>query len=370
MTKKPNNHVVFVGGGSAGHVLPALPVADLLIARGAKVTFIGTRSGLEEGYVQGRDVEFIGISAGKLRRYFDWQNISDLGRIVLALFQALGIFMRLRPAVLVSKGGFVSVPPVVAARLLGIPVLAHESDLTPGLANRLSLPFIRTLCTSFADTKVSGFRGRLVCTGTPIRTALLQGQAQVGAERFGLPNKKPVLLVTGGSLGAKSLNTRIRAALPQLTERFYVVHVCGVGKMAPLASPDYQQLEFVDEGWGDLLAAADLVVSRAGANALFELIALKKLNLLIPLPAAASRGDQIENAGYAQRRGFSVVLDEAQATPEALVAALDTLLAETSQYRQALNAEAVGDAGAALLAELLDLAGDRLALAEREIEPS
>ena len=351
------------GGGSAGHVIPALPVADLLLAQGYRVHFIGTRSGLEQGYLGDRELIFHGISAGKLRRYFSLQNITDVFRISRAVIESVALLLRIRPSVLFSKGGFVSLPPVFAAWLLRIPVVAHESDLTPGLANRLSLPFIQTLCTSFADTQFAGFTGRKVLTGTPVRRELLDGDAAAGRRALGVENNggKKILLITGGSLGAETLNRIVRDNLDALTDRFFVVHVCGVGKTEDIQREGYLQLEFVDEGWGDFLAAADLVISRAGANALFEWVALAKPNVLVPLPLAGSRGDQIANAQYAKAHGWSEVLEEQDVTPQTLLSALDRLEQHTTTYREAMGALDSASAADRLVDEIQRLADDQSA---------
>ena len=348
----PAKPIVITGGGSAGHVIPALPVVDRLLASGYVVHFIGTRSGLEQGYLAQRKVVFHGIAAGKLRRYRSWQNFSDLFCIAWAVLESLRLLARIRPSVLFSKGGFVSLPPVVAAWLLRIPVVAHESDLTLGLANRLSLPFIKTLCTSFSDTHFAGFKGRHVVTGTPVRNELLRGDATAARRQFAIGDAQRVLLVTGGSLGAEGLNQIIRDNIAALTRDFFVVHVCGAGKTVELEQPGYAQLEFVAGGWGDLLAAADVVISRAGANALFEWVALSKPNLLVPLPLAGSRGDQLANAAYAQGQGWSEVVAENEITGPRLLAALHKLVHDASVYREAMAKLEAADAADRLLDEL------------------
>lgn len=358
---KHTKPIAMTGGGSAGHVIPALPVADLLLAKGYRVHFIGTRSGLELGYLGRRELIFHGISAGKLRRYFSLQNLTDVFRIGWAVIESVVLLLRIRPSVLFSKGGFVSLPPVFAAWLLRIPVVAHESDLTPGLANRLSLPFIQTLCTSFADTRFAGFSGRRVLTGTPVRRGLLDGDAAAGRRVLGIEDNgsQKILLVTGGSLGAENLNRIIRDSLKALTERFFVVHVCGVGKTEDMQCEGYLQLDFVDEGWGDLLAAADMVISRAGANALFEWVALAKPNVLVPLPLAGSRGDQIANAQYAQEHGWSEVLNEQDLTPLALLQALDRLELNGAAYREVMASVDSASAADRLVGEIQHLIDDQ-----------
>ncbi len=359
-------HVAFTGGGTAGHVVPNLPIIDALLEAKIKVTYLGSRSGLESGLlgerITKRGVQYHGVATGKLRRYFSFENLRDVGRVLQAIWQAyalLGGPKSERPEVLFSKGGYVSLPVVWAAWLRKIPVVAHESDQSPGLANRLALRCLHTLCTNFPNVSAPGLRGALVQTGTPLRQALLNGDKARGLAFLDLPADRPLLLVTGGSLGAEALNTAVRAALPRLLERFYVVHLCGSGKCdLDVAFPGYRQFEYLNEPWGDVLAAADLVLSRAGANSLVELAALGKPNLLVPLPAAVSRGDQVENAQYAADQGFSLVLAEEALTTQALVAALQRLVDERQVWQAALAAFAPGDALPQIL-QLLGVAGGK-----------
>ncbi len=343
---------VVTGGGSAGHVIPALPVIEALQAKGCEVSFIGSDSGLEERLVTPLGTRFYSVRTGKLRRYFSLANLTDAMRIPIGILQAFAILGRIRPSVVFSKGGFVAFPVVLAAWLRRIPVVAHESDMTPGLANRLSLPFVATLCVSFEGTRVSG--RHIVHSGTPIRDALLRGDADRGFAGAGLPGDRPLLVVVGGSLGAQRLNEVTRAALPGLVEAFEVLHVCGAGHLdADLENtPGYVQREFVSDGWGDILAAATVVVSRSGANAVHELLALRKPNLLVPLPTTASRGDQIENAAYAAERGYSTVLPEADLTAETLVASARGVVDTLDAWRTRLAAFRAPDATARIVAEL------------------
>lgn len=349
-------HLVCTGGGTAGHVLPAVPVMQRARQHGARVSFIGSRSGLEQRLLAHEDVAYYGIASGKLRRYLSAENVSDVFRVAAGVWQAWRLLGRLRPDVVFSKGGFVSLPVVVAAGLRRVPVVAHESDLTPGLANRLALPFATTLCVTFADTRVprgrSGLRGKRVVTGTPLRPALFTGDAGRGRALIGAGGDKPVLLVTGGSLGADALNRVVREALDELLADFVVVHVCGPGKRSDREAPGYHQFEYVTDQWGDLLASADLVVSRAGANTLFELLALGKPNLLVPLSPRVSRGDQVENAEYARARGLSRVLSEDELTPAALVATLRDAVNDLPELRRALAGFDAGDAVSAIFTEL------------------
>ncbi len=347
--------LLVVGGGSAGHVLPARPVIERFIARGDEVVFVGTNSGLEAQLVDDLQLEFRSIASGKLRRYWSWENFTDVFRILLGCVQAVTLMLRLKPAVVFSKGGFVSFPIVFAAWLTRVPVVAHESDITPGLANRLALPFIKTLCVSFPgshDSVQRGGKARVVHTGTPIRAQILEGDAARGRAALNLALDKPLLVVTGGSLGADRLNAIVRDAAATLCETFHVLHTCGANKVVPLSIEGYQPVEYVTDGWGDILAAADIVVSRAGANALFELLALRKKTLLVPLTAAASRGDQIDNAAYAVSAGLSRSVAEDALTSERLCLEVNELMQPDAELEAALAGFTVPDAVSLLVDEL------------------
>ena len=324
---------VFTGGGTAGHVLPAVPVMRALQRRGVEVVFIGSADGLERRYLEGlEDVRFFGIASGKLRRYWSWRNLTDIFRVLRGLQQCLTLLGRIRPSVVFSKGGHLSFPVVLAARMRRIPVVAHESDFSPGLANRLAMPFLDALCTSFPMRRPGSLRGELVHTGSPVRPELLAGSAAKGRKLVQAPAGRPVVLVTGGSLGADALNEVVAEAAPKLVRECCLVHVCGPGKCAGPHLPGYRQYEFVGPDWGDMLAAADLVVSRAGSNTLFELLSLGKPNLLIPLPARASRGDQIQNADYAAEAGYSRVIQQDELDASTLVDAVLGMLSETDAW--------------------------------------
>lgn len=367
MTEAPTTAVserrlrfLFTGGGTAGHVVPALPVAQALRSAGHSVYWAGSRSGLEERLTADQVDGYHGLAAGKLRRYWSWQNLRDAFAVLLGIVQALRLVHRLQPDVVFSKGGFVSFPVVLAAWLKGIPVIAHESDRTAGLANRLAYPFLKGLCTNFPEAP-PGFTGTVVHTGTPLRAALQVGDGEQG-RAFLYPADAsaggfPVLLITGGSLGADALNSAVRDALPELLQRYRVAHVCGPGKCPPEPwAQGYRPLEFVGEAWGDVLAAADLVVSRAGANALFELLELGKPTLFVPLSRAASRGDQIENAAYAQALGLAQVRSEETLTGAVLAADVDALAAAAPQLRDALARLERPDACRLIVSMLLNCA--------------
>ena len=309
--------IILTGGGSAGHVTPNLALLPQLLAEGIEVHYIGTADGIERTILSERkDVTYHIISSGKLRRYFSWKNFTDPFRVMRGLFQARRVMREVKPAAVFSKGGFVSVPVVIAAHGKHIPVVTHESDYTPGLANKINAKFADRICVTFEDTLAHvGAKG--VHTGTPIRPELYQGDKERGLAFLGFDDKKPVLLIMGGSLGASVVNDAVRAALPKLLISYDIVHLCGKGKVEEqLNQPGYRQFEYVNEALPDVLAATDVVVSRAGANAVFEFLALSKPALLIPLPRSASRGDQILNAGYFARKGFAMVLEQESLTPQ------------------------------------------------------
>ena len=330
------SRVVVAGGGSAGHVVPALPVMEALGRQGVEVHFVGGLDGIERRLATPSATAYHGITTGKLRRYFSLQNLADCFRVPVGVWQAWRLLGRLRPQVVFSKGGFVSFPVVLGAWLRRIPAVAHESDLTPGLANRLAAPFVARLCVNFEPP--SPANRAVAVTGTPLREALLAGDAARGRARLNLTDEKPVLLVVGGSLGAARLNAVVRDALGELLATYSVVHVCGAGKIAPALRDltGYTQLEYVEAGWGDIIAAAELVVSRAGAGALYEWLALGKPHLLVPLPKRASRGDQIENAAFAAAQGWSEVLHEDALNPKTLLDGLAKLAAESPRIRRRL----------------------------------
>ncbi len=329
--------IIFTGGGTAGHATPNLALMEKLDRSEWDVHYIGTADGVEKQLIGNRsDVTYHEIAWGKLRRYFDWKNFTDPFRVIKGYFQSKKIIKELKPAVLFSKGGFVSVP-VVAAAKDKCPVVAHESDYTPGLANKLAAPFADTICVTFSDT-VRFVRGKGVHTGTPIRPELYRGSREKGLAFTGLSGKKPILLMIGGSLGAQAVNEALRAALPLLLSDFDVVHLCGKGKVEPALHADgYLQYEYINEEMADLFAMADIVLSRAGANAVFELLALQKPMLLVPLTAASSRGDQLLNAEYFEKNGYAKTLLQQNMTPVALSEALHDLYKNRETYIAAMR---------------------------------
>lgn len=324
MSKK----IVMTGGGSAGHVTPNLALVPGLLELGYEIHYVGTKGGIERSIIQQdpttRHLPYHTIAAGKLRRYFSLKNVTDVFRVAMGCLQSAYILFRLKPDVVFAKGGFVSVPVLVGAWLNRIPAVGHESDITPGLANRLALPLVDKICYTFPESAEQLPRDKAIHTGTPIRLELFDGRADDGRQMCGFSSAKPVILVMGGSLGAKSINSIVRQVLPDLLERFQVCHICGRDNIdrSLIGTSGYRQFDYVGDGLADLFAMSDVVISRAGANALFELLALRKPNLLIPLSRTASRGDQILNAESFAKKGFSQVLSEEELTPESLLARL------------------------------------------------
>lgn len=303
--------IVFTGGGTAGHVTPNIALFPFLEKEGYESFYIGSYNGIEKRLIEDFNVPYYGISTGKLRRYFDLKNLSDPFRVIKGYTQALKILKEIKPDIVFSKGGFVAVPVIRAAAALKIPCIIHESDMTPGLANKLCIPVATKVCCNFPETTKYVPSGKAILTGSPIRSELTTGSKLAALELCGFTANKPVVMVIGGSQGASSVNVMVREALPKLLENFQVVHICGKDKVdnLMLTIPGYKQFEYLKADLKDVFAMADVVVSRAGANAICELLALKKPNLLIPLQVG-SRGDQILNAKSFEEQGFSMVLRE------------------------------------------------------------
>lgn len=331
--------ILLTGGGSAGHVTPNIALIPRLRELGYEISYMGSYNGIEKKLIEELQIPYYGIASGKLRRYFDPKNFTDPFKVLKGYSEACRIVKRLQPDVLFSKGGFVSVPVVLAAKRYHVPAIIHESDMTPGLANKLCIPSAVKVCCNFPETISYLPAEKAVLTGSPIRQDLLQGN-RLSALRFtGLSANKPVILIMGGSLGAVAVNEAVRRILPQLLTEFQVVHLCGKGKLEPSLNhlPGYIQYEYIQDELKDLFALADMVISRAGANAICELLALHKPSLLIPLSAAASRGDQILNARSFEKQGFSMVLEEEQLSDEALLQAVHSLYENRSSLISAMK---------------------------------
>ena len=331
--------IVLTGGGTAGHVTPNIALLPALSRAGYEISYMGSYDGIEKKLIADFAIPYTGISTGKLRRYLDIKNLTDPFRVLKGFAEARKYLKEYRPDVVFSKGGFVSVPVVRAAAALGIPCIIHESDMTPGLANKLCFPVAEKICCNFPETMQMLPEGKAVLTGSPIRAELAQGNKIAGLDMCGFTANKPVIMVIGGSLGAANVNKAVRDSLPRLLEDFQVVHLCGKDKIDNLllATPGYKQFEYIKTELKDLFAMADIVISRAGANSICELLALKKPNVLIPLPAASSRGDQLLNAASFEAQGFSLVINEDDLTTELLVAKVHELFSNRQSYHDAMG---------------------------------
>ena len=338
--------IVLTGGGTAGHVTPNMALIERMREEDYEISYIGSYSGIEKGLIEGMGIPYYGISSGKLRRYFDLKNFSDPFRVMKGMREAKKLMKQLKPDVVFSKGGFVAVPVVFAAKKCKIPVLIHESDMTPGLANKLCIPKAEVVCCNFEETLDYLPQGKAVHTGTPLRKELFTGDRQKGLEFCEFDGKKPVIMVVGGSTGAAAINEAVRNLLPTLLMKYNVIHLCGKGKNDPSYDNTigYKQFEYISKELKDLFAIADVVVSRAGANAVCEILALAKPNILIPLSAAASRGDQILNAESFERQGYSYVLDESKLTNETLLEAINEVYTNRDKYIEKMKSAKQADA--------------------------
>lgn len=330
--------ILMTGGGSAGHVTPNIALFPALKEAGYEIHYAGLKEGIERGLIEAQEgVAFHEIESGKLRRYLSLKNLASPFKVIKGVFQARKLVRELEPDVVFSKGGFVSVPVVMAAKGK-CPVVCHESDYTPGLANKIASHYADTVCVTFEDTLTNAKKRlakKMVHTGTPIRPELYSGDREKGLAAMGFSGDKPVLMVMGGSLGATAINDGVRAALPELLKRFDVVHLCGKGKVDETVSlPGYRQFEYVGPELPDMLAATGVVISRAGANAVFEFMSLGIPALLIPLPKEASRGDQILNADYVQKKGYAIKLDQKNITPEKLIELVNKLYSMRDELRK------------------------------------
>lgn len=333
-----SKRIVLTGGGTAGHVTPNLALLPKLKEAGYEVFYIGSKAGIEKKLIEDYKIPYYGISTGKLRRYFDLKNFSDPFRIIKGFSEAKAILKELKPDIVFSKGGFVSVPVVRAAHARKIPSIIHESDITPGLANKLCIPVAKKICCNFPETMNYVSKKKGVLTGTPIREELKTGSKEAGLAFTGFTDKLPVLLIIGGSQGSRSVNNMVRQSLPKLLESFQVIHLCGKGNLDDKLSgiDGYVQYEYIKDELKDLFAASDVIVSRAGANAICEILALRKPNLLIPLPTG--RGDQILNAKSFKAQGFSQLLLEEDMTEESFLENVHSLYKNKNEYVNAMMA--------------------------------
>ena len=352
--------IVLTGGGTAGHVTPNLALLPGLRARGFDIHYIGSFNGIEKDLMAKAGVDYTGISTGKLRRYLSKENIKDIGNVFRGIREARKVIRELKPDIVFSKGGYVAVPVVRAAKSQHIPVIIHESDMTPGLANKLCYSAAARICCNFPETVQLLPKEKAVLSGSPIREELLSGTREAGLAFTGLSGEKPVLLMIGGSSGARHLNERLRSSLDILLHTFDIVHLCGKGNLEEsLSRPGYLQYEYISEELKDLFALADVVFSRAGANAICELLALRKPALLVPLSKAASRGDQILNARSFESQGFSMVIEEEDLTDESLIQGLLSLYENREKYITKMAESAQSNGVDVILGLIDELTSDR-----------
>lgn len=331
--------IVLTGGGTSGHVTPNIALIPGLKALGYSIHYVGSKDGIEKQLIEKEGIPYHAIPAGKLRRYLDLKNITDIFRIMGGFAQALSILRKVKPDVVFSKGGFVSCPVVWAAWFRRVPVIIHESDITPGLTNKLSMPFAKTVCYTFPESEKHMDAEKACLTGLPVRPEIMTGDRAEGCRLCGFTGKKPVLMIIGGSQGSENINRAVRQVLNDLLQNFQVCHICGKGNVRSELEgmKGYRQFEYVNEELKDLFASSDILVSRAGATTLFEILALKKPALLIPLSKSASRGDQILNAESFQKHGYSDVLPEESLTGDALLQRITLLYRNRDRYIMAMQ---------------------------------
>ena len=331
--------IVLTGGGTAGHVTPNIALLPSLKEAGYEVFYIGSYTGIEKQLIEDLEIPYYGISSGKLRRYKSLKNLSDPFRVLKGYFQARTLMRKIKPDIVFSKGGFVSVPVVLAAGHKRIPVIIHESDMTPGLANKIAMRSATKICCNFPETVDYLPKDKAVLTGSPIRQELLSGDKEQAARLCGFTMDKPVILVVGGSSGSKFINDAVRGLLDDLLANYQIIHLCGKGNMDKLYNnrSGYVQFEYAGKELRDMFALSSLVISRAGANAICEILALRKPNILIPLSAEASRGDQILNAASFEKSGYSVVIQEKDVTNELLLKTVNDVYTNREQYIHAMD---------------------------------
>lgn len=337
--------IILTGGGTAGHVTPNIALLPSLQEAGYEVHYIGSYNGIEKKLIEDIGIPYYGISSGKLRRYFDVKNFSDPFRVIKGFGEANKLIKQIKPDVVFSKGGFVTVPVVLAAKKNHIPAIIHESDMTPGLANKLCIPSATKVCCNFKETFDLLPEGKAVLTGTPIRKELFEGDRKRAADFCGLDPHKPTILIIGGSSGSVVINNAVRESLDDILQNFQIIHLCGKEHVDDSLTDKtgYVQFEYVSKELRDLFALSDLVISRAGANAICELLALKKPNILIPLSRAASRGDQILNAKSFKKNGFSYVIEEEELSKASLLNAIRDVHTHKEQYIKAMEESEMSD---------------------------
>lgn len=337
--------IVMTGGGTAGHVTPNIALIPGLKELGYEIHYIGTEKGIERKLIEKEGIPYHIVNAGKLRRYLDLKNLTDTLRITQGFMQSLAIIRKLKPSIVFSKGGFVSSPVVWAAWMNRIPIVIHESDYSPGLANKIAIPFAKSICYTFPETEKYISKEKGVLTGIPVRESLFSGDKRTGREICGFSDEKPVILVIGGSLGSEVINKSIRSNIKTILRNFQVCHICGKGNTDKNYEgiKGYKQFEYVREELSHLFAMADLIISRAGATVLYEILALRKPNILIPLSKKVSRGDQILNAESFKKQGLSYVIMEEELDKKSILEGIERVYKDRSAYINAMNSNKAGN---------------------------
>ena len=356
--------IALVGGGTAGHITPNIALISELKNRKYDVIYIGSSTGMEKDIMERLNIPFFGITTDKLRRYFDLKNLMMPFNVLKGINEAKNILKEEKPDIIFSKGGYVAVPVVIAAGNLKIPVISHEADITPGLANKIAMPFSKVICCNFEEAAKS-FGKKGIETGSPIRKEILTGDKKKAKDLLKFKEEKPIIFVTGGSLGSVYINNLIRKNIDKLLVDYNIIHQCGKGKLDEslggiriqkscnsdkeeknCTEPSYtneekgyRQFETISEELADIFAVSDFVISRAGANIIFELLTLKKPMLLIPLSKKASRGDQILNARSFEKKGYAIVLteEEEDKTPSLFFEKIETLKVNSKQIIQKMS---------------------------------
>lgn len=336
--------IILTGGGTAGHVNGNIALLEGLRKRGYEITYIGSRLNIERELIPKENIPYHIISSGMLRRYFDLKNFTDIFRVLKGVVDAMKVIDKDKPDVIFSKGGFVTVPVAIAAKLKNIPFICHESDLSPGLANRIAGKFADRMLVTFPETLDKlGREGTLV--GSPIRPELLRGDKEKGLKFLGFDDDKPLLLAMGGSLGSPLLNKAIQDNLELLTKKFNICHHVGQDFYDKNYDniPGYRQFTYIREEMKDVMKATSFVISRAGSNSIFEFLSLKIPNILIPLGFETSRGDQIENAESFKNMGYSLVLEEKEVNGENLLNKIEELLERKEEFIKKMSEAKISD---------------------------
>lgn len=337
--------IILTGGGSAGHVTPNLALIAELKKEGWDIHYVGTKDGIERTLINDKGITYHTVQAGKLRRYFNVKNITDPFKVIYGIMQSISIVGKLKPKVIFSKGGFVSVPVVIGGWMNRIPVIIHESDMTPGLANKIASPFASRICVNFPETGKKFGGVKTIHTGTPIRKEILDGDINKGLDLCGFVKDKPVVMVMGGSLGSRNLNKLVRDTLPMLLKDYQVVHICGKSNIDENLKglKGYKQFEYISEEQPHIFKISSIIISRSGANSIFEFLILKLPSILIPLSNKSSRGDQILNARYFEKLGFSKVLTEENLNSTVLYDNIVDLYKNRNKYINNMNKKHIPD---------------------------